>query len=283
MHISELQNIAKLPLFEQWETLLSLFQGPRLHLDGEAHVLFETITEQILGSSSLLQQQKLQFFESVNRWGDPRLRSPSDQDYWVLMTVVDSPLSVAKHLVTIKEWQLFLDMEYEKDVHWSEEGLNWRNNRRVTWQELASASDSKKYMFDNQPVVGVSWFEAEAYATCHKARLMEFFEREEIVRGVEKRRYPWGRDFKHGYANTEESGLEKPSAVGVFSMDKTPEGIFDLAGNVGEWQGDDMDDQRVIHPGSWANGSISTWAKASECLSPNARLAYLGFRLVRDQ
>ena len=112
---------------------------------------------------------------------------------------------------------------------------------------------------------------------------MEFFEREEIVRGVEKRRYPWGRDFKHGYANTEETGLEKPSAVGGFSMDKTPDGIFDLAGNVAEWLGDDMDDQRVMHPGCWANGSISTWAKASERLSPNARLAYLGFRLVRDQ
>ena len=84
--------------------------------------------------------------------------------------------------------------------------------------------------------MGVSWFEAEAYARCHNARLMDFFEREDIVRGPEKRRYPWGRDFKHGFANTEESGFDKPSAVGLFTTDQTPDGIFDLAGNVAEWQ-----------------------------------------------
>ena len=286
MNLEALQKVAEQSLFDQWETLLAKFQSstdPIENWDKDSCVLFETIVQQVLHASSLSMMQKKQFFEAINSWGDPRLRTPTDQDYWVDMIVADVPLSVATHLVTIKEWLHFLETEYDNDDNWSLEGLSWRDNRRVTWQQLASAPDSQKYLFDNQPVVGVSWFEAEAYARCHNARLMDFFEREEIVRGPEKRRYPWGRDFKHGFANTEESGFEKPSAVGLFVTDKTPDNIFDLAGNVAEWQGDDVGDQRVMHPGCWAKDSISTWAKASESLSPGARLAYLGFRLVRDK
>ncbi len=283
MTLTELQQIATQPLTEQWKALLEVFETEASLDSGEATVLLEIMVEQVLRSSSFTIQQKMEFCEKLNNWGDPRLSTPSEDKYWVRMEVADEPLYVGKYLVTIKEWLQFLRTEYNNDAHWSTEGLNWRNNRTVTWEELAASPDSQKYLFDNQPVVGVSWFEAVAYANCHGARLMDFYEREDIVRGAEKRRYPWGRDFKHGYANTEESGLDKPSAVGFFHMDCTPEGIFDLAGNVAEWQGDDMENQRVMHPGCWANGSISTWAKASECLSPNARLAYLGFRLVKDQ
>ena len=132
--------------------------------------------------------------------------------------------------------------EYDNDAHWSDEGLNWRDNRRVTWQQLADRQILKISI--RQSIS--SWchgLRQEAYARCHSARLMDFFEREDIVRGPEKRRYPWGRDFKHGFANTEESGFDKPSAVGLFTTDKTSDGIFDLAGNVAEWLGDDVGDQ----------------------------------------
>ena len=286
MNLEALQKLAEQSLFDQCKMLLSQFQQETNTIedwDSEALVFFETMVQQILHADSLSMDQKKKFFEAINNWGDPRLIFPIEQEYWVELSVADVPLLVGKHLVTIKEWMHFLDTEYDNDENWSIEGLNWRDNRRVTWQQLAAAPDSQKYLFDNQPVVGVSWFEAEAYARCHNARLMDFFEREEIVRGPEQRRYPWGRDFKHGFANTEESGFNKPAAVGLFATDKTPDGIFDLAGNVAEWQGDDVGDQRVMHPGCWAKDSISTWAKASESLSPSARLAYLGFRLVRDK
>lgn len=286
MQLVDLQQITRLPLVEQWERLVSIFVGASVEsdaLDREVAILLETISQQVLRSNALTLTQKMDYFEGLNKLGDPRLSVPSDDAYWVETSVLETPLLVAKYPVTIKEWLHFLKTDYNNDQHWSESGLQWRNNRRITWEELAAVPDSQKYVFDNQPVVGVSWYEAEAYAKAHGARLMEFFEREEIVRGEEGRRYPWGRNFKHGYANTEETGLDKPSAVGFFWMDQTPEGIFDLAGNVAEWLGDDMDDERLMHPGCWANGTISTWVKASEQLSPKARLAYLGFRLVKDQ
>ena len=45
---------------------------------------------------------------------------------------------------------------------------------------------------------------------------MDGFERTQLMRGSEKRRYPWGANFKQGYANTEEVKLGKTSPVGAF-------------------------------------------------------------------
>jgi formylglycine-generating enzyme required for sulfatase activity len=134
----------------------------------------------------------------------------------------------------------------------------------------------------NQPVVGVSLHEAQAYATAHGARLLEFDERVRVMRGNEKRPYPWGAPFGQNNANTREEVLGRPSAVGIFPRDRTPEGVCDLAGNVGEWTADSAGDRQVIHPGSWEQPSMAAWAKALRLISPAARSASLGFRLARD-
>ena len=67
-------------------------------------------------------------------------------------------------------------------------------------RKLSAAPDSQIYMFDNQPVVGVCIYEAQAYAALHQARLMSFDERIDITRGVENRPYPW--ELGQGNANT---------------------------------------------------------------------------------
>ena len=89
-------------------------------------------------------------------------------------------------------------------------------------------------------------------------------------------------EFEDLNANTEEEGLKKPAAVGLYHRDMTPEGIADLAGNVAEWTMDVVENKIVIHPGSWNVNSLGAWAKASSLISPAARIGDLGFRLVRD-
>ena len=281
--LEDLNSLLSLSVVEQMTNMVQLFgANDALPQGASAYKSYTQIVENILEDVSISQKDKLTFFEKINNWGDPRLRSPSQSEYWSSVTISGSTLNVGRNLVTIKEWIQFLESEYNNDDNWSEAGIFWRMKKKVTWQELANSPDSIKYVLDNHPVVGVSWFEAEAYAKCHGSRLMAFFEREQIVRGPEKRRYPWGGSFKLGYSNTEEEGLEKTSPVGMYRFDQTPEGVFDLAGNVAEWTSDEVDEQRVVHPGCWAKDSISTWSKASEVVSPNARLAFLGFRLVKD-
>jgi formylglycine-generating enzyme required for sulfatase activity len=155
------------------------------------------------------------------------------------------------------------------------------------------------FIVANQPVVGVTFYEAQAYATAHGARLARTDERVWVVRGEERRPYPWGAPFGEGQANTREEALNRPCAVGLFVGDRTPEGVSDLAGNVAEWTDDEEveyvdydsveDGQeppvrmfRVIHPGAWDQPSMASWAKAIALKAPESRWTALGFRLARD-
>ena len=137
-------------------------------------------------------------------------------------------------------------------------------------------------MIPNQPAIGVTWYEAQAYAHAHNARLLSLDERLQVMRGDANRPYPWGQPFGQGNANTNEATLGKPVAIGLFIADCTPDGIYDLAGNVAEWTSDEADEEVVIHPGSWNSPSMSSWAKARALVPAKTRSADLGFRIARD-
>ena len=58
-------------------------------------------------------------------------------------------------------------------------------------------------------------------------------EREFTARGKEGRKFPWGKDeAAPEHANYDQSQINRPTAVGTYSLGTTPEGISDLAGNV---------------------------------------------------
>ena len=237
----------------------------------------------IVNSSVGSAKDRLALSIALGNAGDPRLSRPEDSSYWKQIDLEYGTLLVARFPVTMQEWKSFVNSDdYKNDSFWSEEGLVWRDKDRPSWQELAKSPNVAALIIDNHPVVGVSWFEAEAYANAHGARLPDFNERIDIVRGKEKRHYPWGAPFGHGNTNTKEEGLGQTCAVGMFVKDKTPEGICDLVGNVAEWTADSYDGQAVIHPGSWSQDMMSSWPKASQSLSTAARLDNLGFRLVKD-
>ena len=228
-------------------------------------------------------KERLALGEALGRLGDPRLRSPSDAEYWSTVAVTDGDLLVGRYPVTTAEWQEFARSGgYERDELWSPEGLAWRGSGVRLWPELATRPAVAHLIIPHQPVVGVTWHEANAYAKSQGARLLTFSERLDVVRGREKRPYPWGEPFGQGNANTAEEVLEKPSAIGLYISDRTPEGVSDLAGNVAEWTADEMGDERVIAPGSWKQVSMAAWAKARHFEPPDARQIDLGFRICRD-
>ena len=286
--MSELQNqlnsVLNLHINDQLAKVIDLIENDNIvppSRESEAYKTYSELVSQIFSDISISSGKKMLFAEKINKWQDPRLLGPEDKQYWVSVDLGAYSLNVAQHLVTIKEWKDFLHKGYEDNNNWCESGLAWRSQDRPSWEQLAAGGDSQKYLFDNQPVVGVCWFEAQAYAKANSARLMSFSERLLISRGVEKRPYPWG-EWVSGNANTQEEGLEKPCAVGLYNSDRTPEGVYDLAGNVAEWTEDEDENKRVIHPGSWNIGSMGAWCKASTLYSAAARTGYLGFRLVRD-
>lgn len=97
-----------------------------------------------------------------------------------------------------------------------------------------------------RPVTQVSWFGANAYCLDLRKRLPTEAEWEFAARGSEGRAFPWGP----GLPQCERTAIARmdgmscaslddaPMDVGTSPQDRTPDGIFDLAGNVAEWVSD---------------------------------------------
>jgi hypothetical protein len=214
--------------------------------------------------------------------GDPRLTKPNNGHYWVGISETEFSISVGRFPVSHNEYQEFVDSgEYYNNEWWTPDGVAWRDSGVRTWGYLAKKVNSA-LVVANQPVVGTTWFEAAAYAKFAGGRLPTVQERLFIVRGEEKRVYPWGEPFGSNNANTSEEVVQRPCAIGLFRSDCTPNGVWDLAGNAGEWLADDVSGQHPLHPGSWKQTSMASWAKASQLEAPNYRADDLGFRLVKD-
>lgn len=238
-----------------------------------------TLLNQCVGNG----KDRLALGVALARLGDPRLRAPGDADYWVDVQLDDgSILQIGRFHVTTAEFQAWVDAGgYNADENWSGDGQEWRDSGAPSWSELAAKEDVAHLVVANQPVAGPTYWEAEAYAAAHGARVMTTDEHRWVMRGAAKRPYPWGAPFGDGNANTREEALGGPCAVGLYRFDRTPEGVCDLAGNMGEWLGDEMDGKRKLHPGSWAQPSMAAWAKALELAAPDTRSGDLSFRLVR--
>jgi formylglycine-generating enzyme required for sulfatase activity len=145
----------------------------------------------------------------------------------------------------------------------------------------------------NQPVVGVSFFEAEACCAWAGGRLPQEQEWEAAARGSHGCEYPWCGKWKDGICNTWEAGLGVTSPVGLFPRSRqTQLGIEDLAGNVWEWCAtvyDDPDDAapargstrpRVVRGGSWRFSRDLARCADRGWFNPVSRYDYVGFRVV---
>lgn len=263
------------------ELLAAIIDG---ELDEDASRLLRGVLVAIVETSEGNARSRLACGVVLGHLGDPRLSSPEDDAYWVtLSSPSGDAYKIGRYPVTNAEFRAWVDAGgYQDRAAWTDEGWAWLQACDDAWPQLASREDAAEFLVPNQPVVGVSWFEAAAFAAAHDARLPRWYERVNAVRGDEKRPYPWGDPFGEGHANTKEEVLGRPCAVGLYPADVTPEGVSDLAGNTGEWTAETAGDEFLLHPGSWDQPSLASWAKALTTEPPTARWSALGFRLAKD-
>ena len=94
---------------------------------------------------------------------------------------------------------------------------------------------------DRQPIVGIQWLDAWAFARWMGGRLPTEAEWEKAARGTDSRLWPWGNQFDPMRANTAESSNRRTLDVGTYPGGRSVYGCYDLAGNVAEYCVDSHD------------------------------------------
>jgi formylglycine-generating enzyme required for sulfatase activity/energy-coupling factor transporter ATP-binding protein EcfA2 len=183
---------------------------------------------------------------------------------------------ISKTPVTNAQWRRFVAAGgYTNRRYWSRAGWHWRRcgwepegNIYTTFHLIAILAlgplfdrvvgvlrrrppfehpwattwlDTTDWNGNNQPVVGVSFYEAEAYcrwlseASGHPFVLPSEEEWEKAARGPNGRTWPWGNTWHAQHCNSAESGIGRTSPVGSYPAGASLYGVQDMAGNVWEW------------------------------------------------
>jgi formylglycine-generating enzyme required for sulfatase activity/predicted MPP superfamily phosphohydrolase len=237
-----------------------------------------------------------------------------------------SDLYVAKYPVTNKRYRSFINFLQEKvsadnlsRLHsaFKAELVAIANNKSWGGQfsdylksgqgDLAALYKSdydehRNFDGDDQPVVGVTWYAARAYCLWlsllegedNLYRLPTEIEWEWVAGGRQGepvqivRKYPWPEE-KDGlssvFANYN-GNIGATTPTGSYPEGTTPEGLYDMAGNVWEWMdsghSDSDDTIHLLRGGSWSDQPDSLRCSSRNNGVPGDRCGVFGFRVVRS-
>jgi len=201
--------------------------------------------------------------------------------------------------VTVGEFAEFVQRGYQERALWCDAGWEWRERNRVDRPRFWDDEAWRAYLGPNQPLVGASWYEADAYARFAGARLPSEAEWERAARGEDARRYPWGEEWDPARAAAR-GGPRHTLPVGCFPSGRSPHGLLDAAGNVWEWVTDSFDPElhrkllglgarqaapapalRVARGGAWNAHPPQLRCANRNAWPADARYSNIGFRLAR--
>ncbi len=179
---------------------------------------------------------------------------------------------------------------------WKREQDGWWRTRFGVYERITAA----------EPVVHVSYFEAEAYAAWAGRRLPTEAEWEKAARfdpaSGRSRRFPWG-DEEPGaeHANLGQRHL-RPAPAGAYPAGASPTGVHQLIGDVWEWTSTDLHgypgfaafpyqeysevffgpEYKVLRGGSFGTDAAAIRGTFRNWDYPIRRQIFAGFRTARD-
>lgn len=215
---------------------------------------------------------------------------------------------LSQYEVTRGDFREFIEAGgYQNPDLWTPEGWSWKTalNREApdfwdaeqTWAQGDLLNPVQSFVqTDTHPVVGVSWYEADAFARWCGGRLPTEAEWEKAARwsGL-PRVFPWGSmhivSRANGWYDYVTRGW-RTSPVGAYALGQSPYGVYDMAGNVWEWTSDwyqshpasdfpfDFTGQmRTAKGGSWY-GNYGLRPAARFGMDPGATRFDVGFRVA---
>jgi sulfatase modifying factor 1 len=215
---------------------------------------------------------------------------------------------LARHETTISMYVDFLNEVGGRGAGWNEKMANSEfcgilRTDSAPGYRYAAAPGREEY-----PVTTVSWYAAQAFLDWCGLRMPTELEWEKAIVGgnfldgdaenkipnpLPDRAFPWGNEplqtpegkFRCNI-DGKEDGYAATAPVGSFPTDRSPYGIFDLAGNVAEWTGNwyttgyhiGADGFRIMRGPSWTTMADAVDVVAQPTLLPRRGLATTGIR-----
>ena len=240
-----------------------------------------------------------------------------NQDYWIDPIAKGWLTGDEKIINDIKNhWLLTLHEHHRKEMRdgeIDESSIEEEAIRRTSPRQVPFYWDEPRFNQDNQPVVGINYWEATAYCIwatkighelkgLNKKKIFSVpteFEWERASKeNNDERMYPWGNEWDEdkAHVSTNTLNIREPSPVGIY-LESWENGPFDMAGNVWEWTAslkysyDKKYDkkrfnigsfkERIVRGSSWYNCSVVS-ACSSRALDRGYNLFYdVGFRMIK--
>ena len=210
--------------------------------------------------------------------------------------------SIDRYPVTCGQYQTFMASGgYQNPNWWSADGWKWLQGEAVDRPLYWSNNPA----FNNHPVCGVSWYEAEAYCNFIGKRLPSEAEWEKAASwdtiNQTYRIYPWGDSPPNGSLCNHSNNTANTSPVDSFPKGASAIGCCDMLGNVWEWTASTFDaypgfesypykgysevyfdgEHRVLKGGSWATFPQALRSSFRNWYYPGVRQIIAGFRCAK--
>ncbi|MEG4007345.1 ergothioneine biosynthesis protein EgtB [Microcoleus sp. Pol11C1] len=210
--------------------------------------------------------------------------------------------SIDRYPVTCRQYRDFMESGgYQNPDWWSADGWKWLQGEAVSQPLYWSENPA----FNNHPVCGVSWYEAEAYCNFIGKRLPSEAEWEKAASwdatNQTYRIYPWGEEPPKGSLCNHGNNIANTSPVDAFPKGASAIGCYDMLGNVWEWTASTFDaypgfesypyrgysqvyfdgEHRVLKGGSWATFPQALRSTFRNWYYPGVRQIIAGFRCAK--
>jgi iron(II)-dependent oxidoreductase len=198
---------------------------------------------------------------------------------------------------TREAWAWKEQYDIERPAGWTTDGREWR-------------MDQCEPLDPDKPVVHVSWFEADAFARAHGARLPTEAEWEKAATWDQRTQtalpQPWGADplgdaIASSHANVDQRAFGT-LAADMHADGASPAGCLGMIGDAWEWTASGFDgypgfaaypyreysevffggDYRVLRGGSWATRSRVATPTFRNWDHPQRRQIFSGLRIAKD-
>ena len=235
-----------------------------------------------------------------------------DNEKWAHPVEVAS-FTMAITAVTVAEFEEFVGAGgYATDSLWEPDGLRWRNQVGATapvywregshgWQRRVGATWVPTALTPHEPMVHVSWWEAQAFCAWAGRRLPTEAEWEVAATtaptGERQPWFPWGCGEPTSATAALGRAPAGPARVDACGAGDGPWGHRQLIGNVWEWTSSTFEpyphfepdayrdnsepwfgSRKVLRGGSWATSSRYVRSTFRNYFEPHRRDVFAGFR-----